>query len=211
MTTMRTAIASQAMYGHFKRRLYAYRRLLFYVVVFLVGVFAGALFLRGTSQETLSNLSLLIKKFTSIRHEQATVSTFIVSFTSTATMLCIIMVCGFCAIAQPVIVLLPFFRGLGFGYEAGCIYAQSGFNGMGYVALLLLPNMLISTLLIAYGCSEAFSMSSVYYRAVSRGEGGGLITPRGYLARFFVLFVLAAFASALDSAFTGFFSHLFVL
>ena len=208
---MRTANASFGAHSRLLRRLYSSRKMLFYASLFLAGVLLGAIFLRSLSPETLENLSVLVGQFAKRRGEQTMLSTFISSFTSTSIMLGVLLVCGFCAVAQPVIILLPFFRGLGFGYQAGYIYAQNGFTGIGYVSLAVLPNMLLSTLIILYACGEAFNMSTAYYRAANLGEGGGLINLRGYLAKFFLLLVLAFFVSVLDAVFTGLFGGLFTL
>lgn len=193
------------------RYLSAYRQVFFYAALFLAGVLVGALFLKTVNTETLKSLSVLVEKFAAARGEQDMLSTFISSFTSTALMLGVLFICGFCAVAQPLIVLLPFFRGLGFGYQAGYLYAQNGFMGMGYVALVLLPNMLLSTLILIYGCGEAFTMSTAYYRAVRQESGGRLISPRAYCLKFLFLFVLVLLVSLVDTAFTALFGGMFTL
>lgn len=208
---MRTVSINQAKHKAFLRRLYASRRVVFYALLFLSGVLLGAIFLRGAGSETMSKLAVLVGHFAQRRGEQTVLATFISSFTSTAAMLAALLVCGFCAVAQPVIVLLPFFRGLGYGYQAGYIYAQNGITGIGYTTLVLLPNMLLSTLIIVYACGEAFVMSTSYYRSASHLEGSKPINVSSYLVKFFFMFVLAFFVSVLDAVCTGLFSGLFVL
>ncbi|WP_312642246.1 stage II sporulation protein M [Hydrogenoanaerobacterium sp.] len=193
------------------RYFHAYRQVFFYAALFLAGVLAGALFLKSVSPETLKNLSVLVGQFAKRRGEQDMLTTFTTSFTSTALMLGVLFVCGFCAVAQPVIVLLPFFRGLGFGYQAGYLYAQNGFTGVGYVALVLLPNMLLSTLILIYGCGEAFTMSTAYYRAAKQEGGSRLINLQNYCIKFLFLLFLVLIVSLIDTACTFLFSRLFTL
>lgn len=209
---MRTIYKSSSTRRLLLRYFHAYRQAFFYATLFLAGVLAGALFLKSVSPETIKNLSVIVGQFAKRRGEQDLLSTFTSSFTSTALMLAILFVCGFCAVAQPVIVLMPFFRGLGFGYQAGYLYAQNGFMGVGYVAMVLLPNMLLSTLILIYGCGEAFTMSTSYYRAAKQdGAASRLINPRVYCMKFVVLLVLVLIVSLIDTACTFLFSRLFTL
>ncbi|MBC8545581.1 stage II sporulation protein M [Clostridiaceae bacterium NSJ-31] len=191
------------------RYFHAYRQIFLYAVLFLAGILTGALFLKSADTQTLQSLSTLIGHFAVRRGEQNILTTFVSSFTSTALMLAILFVCGFCAVAQPVIVLLPFFRGLGFGYQAGYLYAQNGFLGVGYVALVLLPNMLLSTLILIYGCGEAFSMSTAYYRSTKQEGGSHLIQPKAYCVKFMLLLFLSLASALIDALCNALFSGLF--
>lgn len=207
---MRTVHTASPVWRLLLRYFHAYRQVFFYAALFLAGIFAGALFLKTASPDTLEKLALLTGQFAKRRGEQQALSTFISSFTSTALMLAALFVCGFCAVAQPAILLLPIFRGLGFGYQAGYLYAQNGLGGVGYVALVVLPNMVFSTLILIYGCMEAFTMSSAYYRAAKQ-DSGRLINTRSYCAKFLLLLLLVLISSGLDALFTLLFSGLFTL
>lgn len=187
----------------------AYRQIFFYAALFLAGILGGALVLRSASGETSQSLSFLVGQFTQQRGVQTFSGTLLSSFTATALMLGVLFVCGFCAVAQPLIVLVPLFRGLGYGYQAGYIYAQNGFLGMGYTALILLPNIVFSTVLILFACSEAFEMSNACYRAARGGDSGSAVNLRTYCLRFILFFVLALAVAALDAVCTALFSGLF--
>lgn len=205
---MRTIRTSSPAYRLLLRYWNAYRPIFFYAILFLAGVLVGAIFIKTADQGVLQALARLIGSFSQRRQEQAVLDTFFSSFFSTGCMLLLLFLCGFCAVAQPVIVLLPFFRGLGFGYQAGYLYAQNGLTGVGYTALVLLPNMVLSTLILIYGCSEAFQLSTLYYRA-ARQEGGIKLNLRIYCAKFLFLGVAALFSSFLDAVCTLVFSGLF--
>lgn len=207
---MRTAYRTKPLQRLMLRYFHAYRQVFFYAALFLAGVLAGALFLKAASPETLSSLATLTGQFARRRSEQQFLSTLWSSFTSTTLMLATLFVCGFCAVAQPAIVLLPLFRGLGFGYQAGYIYAQCGLSGMGYVSLILLPNMMFSTLILIYGCMEAFTMSTAYYRAAKQ-DSGKLLNIRAYCGKFFLLLLLVLLSSCIDAVFTSIFGGFFTL
>lgn len=187
----------------------AYRQVFFYAALFLAGTLGGALVLRSAGEETSRSLSFLVGQFTQQRGVQTFSGTLLSSFVSTALMLGVLFICGFCAVAQPIIVLVPLFRGLGYGYQAGYIYAQNGFVGMGYAALVLLPNILFSTVLILFACSEAFEMSTACYRAARGGDTGASANLRGYCLRFLVFFLLALAVASVDAVCTMMFSGLF--
>ena len=187
----------------------AYRQVFFYAALFLAGILAGALVLRNLNPETAEKLSFLVGQFAQQRGAQAFSNTFASSLFSACVLLGIVFLCGFCAVARPAIVLLPLFRGLGYGYQAGWLYARYGWGGVGYTSLVLMPSILFSTVVLLFACAEAFEMSGAYYRA-ARGDGfGGTVSVRGYCIKFMFFLLLMLASALLDAGFTALFGGLF--
>lgn len=143
-------------------------------VLFVVGVILGTLLLRGAGQETVDLLYRLVGGFMESRQGNGLYENFLSAAGSSLLFMGILFICGFCAVAQPVIVLAPLIRGMGFGFSTGSLFARYGTSAIGFVGVLVLPGALISTVAILLCCRQSLRLSNTFLssvRPMGRREG----------------------------------------
>jgi hypothetical protein len=142
--------------------------------LFVVGVLLGTLLLRGAEEETLDLLYRLVGGFMESRKDNGLYENFLSAAGSSLLFLGILFICGFCAIAQPLIVLAPLIRGMGFGFSTASLFARYGTSAIGFVGVLVLPGALISTVAILLCCRQSLRLSGTFLASVrppNRREG----------------------------------------
>ena len=177
--------------------------------VFLLGVAIGALAFRAAEGETLTALSRMLEIFKQNRAEQGLFANAAAMAAASITFLVFLLVCGFCAVAQPVIVAAPAFRGLRFGFSAASLYALHGLSAVGYIAVFILPDMLISSIAIMLCSREALRLSNGFWRMMWGGQGGYSV--KIYLGRFVASAVLCVISAVLAAILNFAFANAVVL
>ena len=194
---------------HYAKKNYA---LLALGLLFICGAVLGTLLLRSAGYDTVSLLLRVVNGFIERRRGQTLLQNFTAGAFSSLLFVLILFVCGFCAVAQPVILLVPLFRGLGYGFSAATLYATYHARAAGFVALFILPNMLLSTLAILVCCRESLRLSGSLF-AVMRGDGQAreLYSVRLYVARFVVAALLCVLSALLEAVLYGMFANSLLL
>lgn len=209
--------------------LYRNRLLLLLFMLLLLGELIGSFMMRGTELSASGTLPFLTQGFLAARGEQSLLETFTSSLSSSALLMLPAFLLGFCAIAQPVIVFLPLFRGLGLGLSMAYLYAAYGWRGVFACLVLILPNAVLSSLAILMACREALRMSALFL-SCAFGTGSPPADPEGepvpypaggrvdmrlafrlYLVKFALLLGVAVAASLVDSVFTFLFAGMLSL
>ena len=168
------------------------------LLLFLVGMIYGVLMLKGI--DTYGWMKLYTGEYFSALGERTLLQSFLTSFSSLFLYLLASYLLGFCAVGQPVILLLPFFRGLGLGAFMGYLYVSYGFRGVGYCLLVLLPAAVIALLGILIACRESLRLSILLFSSFVLGKG----TPNGRgIMKLYNLKYLILCIFALASAFIG--------
>jgi len=179
-------------------------------LLFLAGVFLGALFVRSVSETTMEALLRILGNFSQRRREQAFSENFTSSLTSSLNYLLVLFVCGFCAIAQPLEIALLMLRGLGFGFSAATLYAQYGAGATGFVGVFLVPGMVLTTVALLLCCQESLRMSGSLW-GILRGGDAQPYSRRIYCARYIAAVVFCCAAAALEALLYALFSGAFLL
>ncbi len=78
---------------------------------------------------------------------------------------------------------------------AGGVYSVYGISGMGYVALLLLPNCILTAMILLRAGQSAFRSTGLY----GAMKGSGKMTARPYCLEFSVLAACLLVAAFIDS------------
>lgn len=168
--------------------------------LFLLGVLIGTLLVSRCGAQTLSVLNKVLGGYASQRETQSFLSLTIATFSSLALPLVLLFFCGFCSIAQPIIALVPLWKGLGYGFSVGAIYAQQGSSSILYVALLLFPAMLLGALLIVVAGRSSLRMSMRLFRvAMSEQEQIGREKTQSYCVKYIAFTVICLLISLLDA------------
>jgi hypothetical protein len=203
------------LYGHrrYGRELARYARkntlLLVLAGIFLLGVALGALAFRAAGGDTAASLARLLEIFKQNRAEQGLFTNAAAMLTASVAYLGFLLVCGFCAVSQPAILAAPAFRGLGFGFSAASLYAAHGLSAVSYIAVTILPDMLVSSLAILLCSREALRLSGSFWRMMWGGQGNYPL--RIYLGRFAACAVLCAISAVLAAVLNFAFANTVVL
>lgn len=185
--------------------------LLLLALLFLAGVTLGAVLLRHAGGETAALLERLTEDFLQNRRGQSLGANFLWAAGSSLMFVGVLFVCGFCAIAHPAEILAVFFRGLGFGASAASLYAGFGARAAGFLALFVLPNMLLSSVAILFCCRESLRLSSRFFAAMfPDGEAQTDKYPlRYYLGRYAAAMLLCLISALLEAVmYLGFAKYL---
>ncbi len=172
-----------------------YRNEIFFLLtaLFFIGILLGACLIRSNSSNWQIFIRQIVSGFTDARGKQAFAATFFQSLVGSSTFLLAIFLCGFCAVGQPLVCLILLFRGMGYGLTAGGVYQISG---MGYVALSLLPNCVLSAIILLWAGQSAFRFSTGLYGAM---KGSGQMSSRPYCLEFSFLEACLLVSALIDS------------
>ena len=158
------------------------------------------LMVRHASIGTLEKLSILLGSYVEQRRTLAFAGIVGSTFFSIFTMLAILFFCGFCTIAQVVIFAVPVFKGLGYGFSIGMLYAESGANAIWYVLILMLPIMFLGTVLLIAAGRSALALSVTLLRSsITASIPADPFRIRRYCIKFIIFTVFCLLISILDA------------
>lgn len=180
--------------------------------LFLFGMAAGALMVRHASADTLDKLSILLGSYVEQRRTLAFAGIVASTFFSTFAMLAILFFCGFCTIAQVLIFAIPVFKGLGYGFSIGMLYAEYGMNAIWYVLILLFPVMFLGTVLLIAAGRSALALSVTLLRSsITASMPAAPFRIKRYCVKFIIFTLFCLLISILDAVLSTKFGSLFVL
>lgn len=179
--------------------------------LFLSGALLGTVLVGTAGGETIEMLLRVVNGFIENRRGQTLLQNIFSASASSLTFVAILFVCGFCAISQPVTLLLPFIRGLGFGFSAGSLYARYGSAATGFVSLFILPDMLISSVAILLCCKESLRLSGNFFRMAAGGARDEAYPIRIYVGRYIAAAILCVFSAFIESVLYFVFANYFFL
>jgi hypothetical protein len=147
------------------------RKLILLGILFLAGVLCGALSYSWLDEETRTLLGTTFTHYVRIRAEQTTQTMFLHLMLPDTLFLTVIFLCGHCAVATPVLLFLPFFKGLGFGMFSSLFLLECGNSSIKLIAFTVFPAVLWSTVLLIFACRDAFLLSFAFSEAARTGSG----------------------------------------
>lgn len=122
-------------------------------------------------------------------------------FASNFAVLAILFLCGFCAVSQPLILLLPFVKGLGFGLVAAYnTVLLSPYSAFFWIKFM--PGAFLATVLILLCARQSLSLSVHVFRSVfGPPPKEGRFLPASYGAKYVFFLILCAAMSLIDAVF----------
>lgn len=180
----------------------------FLMMLLVLGVAAGTLIAGNLSEGQSGTLSFIAQGFVESRANQTFLQTFTASFFSASIFLMAAFFMGFCAISQPLEILLPMFKGIGLGVSMARIYLEYGGKGALICLLMVLPAAIACSFVIIIASREAIKMSGTFLNAlkVSDSEQSGRDIIKKYLLKFTVLIIASVFCALLDALLTWIFA-----
>lgn len=169
-------------------------------LLYFAGVLMGTVLYGMLDDERLEFLNGMTGNFVSGRLNHTFWETLVNSFSGAFMLTAICFFLGFSAVAQPIEMLIPLFRGMGAGVSVAGIYSSFGAAGIGIAAVLAVPGAVISAFAVIIAAREALDLSgNVYTIAFGKGISGECIDFRLYFTKFVILCVILAVSSLAES------------
>jgi hypothetical protein len=150
--------------GRFVRQTQQNMPLILLGALFLAGAFCGSGLYRTMGEKTANTLILLLSG-TGEAQSFRFGSVFRTVFFTNLGLCALLFLCGFCAISQPVILLVPFVKGLGFGLVAAAnTVLLSPFSA--FFWLKFLPGAFLSAAFILVCARQSLELSCYVYQSV---------------------------------------------
>lgn len=177
-------------------------------MLFLIGIAFGAYAVRTLDENTLKGLLSIVGGFVNARQTATLSQMLMASLTQNLILIIVLFFCGYCAISAPVIYIIPVFKGLGYGITSGAMLSYYGMNALPFIGLLILPNTVLSALILVLACKESLIMSRNFLSVIKSVEleRGEQITSSGKYCVKFMLFLLAIIVGAFIESYSFFIS-----
>lgn len=170
--------------------------------LFIGGAFCGSGLYRMLSADT-SNMLMFLLSGNGAEEPFRFWPDFGAVFLSNFMAVAALFLCGFCAVSQPVILLIPFAKGLGFGlvaaYNTVLLSPYSAFFWLKFM-----PGAFLSTALILLCAKQSLELSAYVFRAVFGPlpkEKDKRMLPSIYGAKYIFFLILCAVLSMVSAVF----------
>lgn len=179
--------------------------------LFISGLVVGALCVRTAEGEVLGKMTQLFQNYTQVRSQQSMFQNFSNSFIAGAIGILLLYLLGLTAWGAPLILCIPAFEGMGIGMTSGTLYADYGWPGFGYSALIIVPGALISTIAILLSARESIRYSTDIFLEHCLLHTSRHQPFKNYSIKFLILLLLVAVAATIDMMTIQFLARLFPL
>lgn len=180
------------------------QKLIILTVLFICGLFLGAIAVKNTNDTLAERLRMLIENFCLVRSQQSIFVNFLSMFGTECIFLVPAMIFGICVVGEPILWLLPLVKGMGIGIISAYLYSNHSLNGMLYFAVILLAPAVFSVAALLLGCKESILMTRDINRIlfINGEHGGNTEFLKLYILRYIVLFASVLLSSGLGSFLT---------
>ncbi len=183
----------------------------FLLFLFAVGVAAGAYSMKNDTSILSSQWKIITDSYISLRTEQGILANLLAALTVNGLYFSLSIFFAFSLIGYPILVTLPFFRGLGVGAICGYMYLNFGVKGIGFCLLTIYPGLIISVMALSRSVCESCVYSQNAYQKAINGRGQfEKDETKIMMIRHFVYFGFAAVSTVLDCIMGYIFSRFFV-
>ena len=186
-------------------------KILILTLIFSAGIITGAVILNYES-EIIKNLSDYINYNISVKSGQGISDIFFNSLFSNCIFLFLNIFLAFSLIGYPLIIWIPFLKGLGLGAVFGYLYSLYGLSGFGYSVLTIFPGATVSTFALVTACNISCDYSKNAYSKAIIGKGQfEKGETKYYLIKQFVYISICIVSSLIDTLFSMIFLRFFEL
>ena len=157
---------------------------------------------KRTDTQLLQRLDFIFQTNFELRCHQGWGAAFVASFASSVLFLTVIFLLGLSLWGGFFAVLVPFFKGYGYGLSVGFLYGAYGWQGIAYNLLVILPGMFFSS-----ACQNSLHMVTGLFRAPMTADWRTLL--QRYSRCMMRLLLLVTASAAVDMLCALCFSWLF--
>lgn len=172
-------------------------RVVILAILFTFGMIIGAM---CTETNIINELSIHIKSYMATKSGQGILELFCNSMFSNIVFMALTVFLAFSIIGYPLIIWIPFLKGLGLGVVCGFMYVNYKLSGFGYSVLTIIPGATMSTFALVSACNYSCEYSKNAYLKSVIGKGQfEKDESKIFLIRQFFLLVICALSSMIDS------------
>lgn len=166
----------------------------------LVGVLLGTIGFCTLPVDNVIELSFIKNNLIDERLSMTYAQIMFNSFMSGSVFLLIPFLLGFCSISQPLLFLIPVFKGLGLGLGLSSMYFSMGIHGVAAAALTILPSSVFMVFTMVIGIRESVVLSKTLVGAMFSDKTffGFKETTKTYCVKYLVLEAIVAVGSLAD-------------
>ncbi len=197
--------------GKIIKEMFENSRVFILILLFASGIIIGSLSLRKDT-ELITKIQAYVSSFALQRAGQGGLEIFLNSMLTNVAFTLTSVYFGFSVIGYPLILMLPFVRGLAIGVVGGYLYSAYRFTGLGYCLLMIYPGAILSVAVLLMIFNESCEYSkNVYSKSIlGRGQFEKNET-RYYLLRILIFTAISATGALADAAGATLFSRFFNL
>ena len=185
-------------------------RIYFMALFFIFGLVAGAVFVKYNDDVIGTKVSEIASAYIKSKTGQGMLQAFLSPASINMMLFAINIFLAFSLIGYPIIVWLPFLRGLGIGVFSGYMYSCYKLIGLGYCAVLIYPSAVISSFVFILACCDSCDYSKNAYEKSIRAKGQfEKDETKIYLFRQFIYISISLCSSLIEAVFTVVFSRFF--
>lgn len=178
-------------------------------VFFAVGILFGASVI-SKDYEIIEKIGNLAESFTALKAEQGIWQNFSNSVTVNSLFMFAELFFSFSLLGYPAIMVLPFFKGMGYGIVSGYLYSVYKFTGLCYSLMIIYPGAVVSTFAFVLASNDGCEYSKNAYLKSVRGRGHfEKKETKIFLLRQLIFFAACAASSLIDALLSAAFSKLF--
>lgn len=170
------------------------------MLLMIAGVLIGTLAFSFIKTSTLSDLNLVENDYLSMRENGGYIKILYSSLLNSSLLIVVLFLLGFCAIAQPIVLLVPIYKGLGFGATIAQIYSENGLNGFFTALILILPCALISSYALFIGVRESLRLSNRFFSQAFLNRRSEIDSLNEYVKLYAVKFLVLEAVTAVSAA-----------
>lgn len=152
------------------KSIYENSRIYLLVLLFAIGIIVGSININRNNIIT-DDLKLIVDSFTDLRAGQGISGIFFNSFLMNGIFVLINLFLAFSLIGYPLILFIPFLKGLGIGALSGYLYSSFGFLGLGYSLLIIYPGAVVSAFALVNACNDSCEYSKNSFNKSILGKG----------------------------------------
>lgn len=184
-------------------------RLIILVLLFAAGIIAGAIIIKKDF-ELISKTEELLAEYTLKRAGQGMLQNFKYSLLTNIIFIIFAVFLSFSLIGYPLIMIVPFLKGMGIGVVSGYLYSIYKFMGLGYSLLMIYPGAIFSVFGLLIICNDCCEYSKNAYNKSVLGRGHFEKNESKYfLLRQLFFVAITAIGALIDGASSALFSGLF--
>lgn len=197
---LRAVRKNRGFYSTISEFILSNKRCFLLACMFLAGVFFGTSFFTASSGGTVDNIASLCSLYISTRLEKSFYEVFLSAFYPSFWIYAVLFFLGFCALAQPLIVLAPLFYGLGIGFIASYLYTSS--NGMNLIlaVFILMPASIVSGFTVIMASRSSLYLSSCFFAKIDSSNNRDMLPVlKRYFFQYTVYAVMCAVSALLNA------------
>ncbi len=184
-------------------------RIYFLAAAFAIGIFTGAVILKHNS-ETAEKISEIAEQFIFTRTQQGIGDNFFDSLLVSLIFSGVCLFFSFSLAGYPLLIWMPFLRGMGLGAISGYLYSAYKLTGLGYCVLTVYPAALISSFSFIIACNDGCEYSKNAFAKAVRGRGQfEKDETKIFLTRQIIFAAVCLVSAIVDAVFAALFSGLF--